>query len=375
MLFSLKKFFSKELLHHVAKPDSVVGIDIGASSIKVVQLRAHGGRATLETYGTIALGPYGKVDIGETTNLGAPELVSALADVLREAGVTTKSSAFSMPSSASLIFILDLPAVIEEEQLATVVPTQARKYIPVPMNEVTLDWQIIPKKEEIFEDSVGLDKNKEMPKMQVLLVAVHNDTISKYQEVIKRSSLTAPVFEVETFSSIRSSFANTKESSLFIDFGALKTKLAVIEHGLIKHFHVINRGSRDMTTSISTALGISFVDAEKYKREYGLYGAPNEERTGEVARQSIDFIIAEIGTTILQYERKYGKKISKLVCAGGGALLKGLDIYVGEALALPVELSNPFAKTEAPAFLNKVLASAGPEFTIATGLALRALEN
>lgn len=81
-------------MHHVAKVESVVGIDIGASSIKVVQLRAHGGRASLETYGTIALGPYAKVDIGETTNLGAPELVAALADVLREAGVTTKHPHF-----------------------------------------------------------------------------------------------------------------------------------------------------------------------------------------------------------------------------------------------------------------------------------------
>ena len=126
--------------------DSVLGIDIGASSVKVVQLRPSRGAAILETYGEIALGPYGKQPIGRPVKL-APEVVGAsIVDLMKQANVTAKQGGISIPFSSSLVTVLELPKV-DQSTLKQVVPIEARKYIPVPISEVSLDWFVIPEEE------------------------------------------------------------------------------------------------------------------------------------------------------------------------------------------------------------------------------------
>ena len=103
-LASLSQMFSSD-----KSTQSVLGIDIGSSAIKVVQLKKKGGKAVLETYGAISLGPYGKTDIGAITNLQTDDIVKALLDVMRESNVTVRSGIISIPSSSSLIFTISLP--------------------------------------------------------------------------------------------------------------------------------------------------------------------------------------------------------------------------------------------------------------------------
>jgi type IV pilus assembly protein PilM len=118
MAFSFSSLFSQE-------SKSVLGVDIGTSSIKIVQLKRDHGRVLLETYGAIALGPYAGVEIGRATSLPADKIAEALKDVIREANVTTKNAAMSIPYASSLISILKLPFSVEK-QLAQVVPIEAR---------------------------------------------------------------------------------------------------------------------------------------------------------------------------------------------------------------------------------------------------------
>ncbi|HVU80280.1 MAG TPA: pilus assembly protein PilM, partial [Candidatus Paceibacterota bacterium] len=108
MAFSIpdfSKMFSQE-----AK--SVLGVDIGTSAIKVVQLRRDKGKVILETYGAISLGPYAGVEIGRATSLPADKIAEALKDVIREANVTTQDAAISIPYASSLISIIKLPATV-----------------------------------------------------------------------------------------------------------------------------------------------------------------------------------------------------------------------------------------------------------------------
>lgn len=126
------------------KGEDSVGIDIGTSSIKVVQLRKKKGRALLETYGEIALGPYGGLSVGQVTNLTSDKVAEAIKDLIREANVTTLSGGLSIPFKSSLVTLMELP-IIDEKQLKEMIPLEARKYIPVPISEVTLDWWVIPR--------------------------------------------------------------------------------------------------------------------------------------------------------------------------------------------------------------------------------------
>ncbi len=348
-----------------------LGIDIGSSAIKVVQLKKENGKAVLETYGVLSLGPYGDSEIGSVTNLKTENLSQALIDVMKESNVTTKYASVSIPSLSSLIFTLSLPAGVDENQLAKIIPIEARKYIPVPISEVTLDWFIIPEEVESFENN-KTKMNTSKDKIEVLVVAIHNEILSKYQDILKKTDLHSDSFEMEIFSNIRSSFNHDLAPVLLIDFGASKTKISIVETGIVRVFHVVNRGSQDISRNISQSLNISFEEAEKLKRSVGL-DASIDPKAEKIIRLSIDYIFSDINGVVLSYEKKYNKNVSKVILVGGGSLLKGLLDYTKENFKIEVVYSNPFSKTEAPAFLGPILEVSGPEFSVALGLALRQL--
>src|SRR3990167_9163827 len=144
-------FFSKFLNqdNHIA-----LGVDIGSSAIKIVQIRKKNGQAVLETYGELALGPYINLSVGQAAILPPEKIAQALNDLMREkeVNITTKKCGVSIPFTSSLMSLVEMPDV-SPKQLAVMIPFEARKYIPVPISEVMLDWSIIPKSEVRVSDS------------------------------------------------------------------------------------------------------------------------------------------------------------------------------------------------------------------------------
>ena len=379
---SLKKIISGGLasLSSVFKPkpasQSAIGIDIGASSIKVVQLKRKGGKAILETYGAISLGPYAHAEVGQATNLDIDGIVKALLDVIKESNVTTNNAVMSIPSSSSLIFTLSLPPTVTEDTLAGIVPTEVRKYIPVPASEISLDWFMIPQEAESYEETTQSQTGSTTPtperKTEVLVVAIHNDILTRYQDILKKTELSSDSFEMEVFSEIRATFDHDVAPVLLMDFGALKTKISIIETGIVRMFHVVNRGSQDITNNIAQSLSMPFPEAEKLKRSTGLDSSLNQS-VAEIIGLSTDYIFSDTNSVVLAYEKKYNKTISKIILTGGGSLLKGLLERAKESFHAEVIRADPFGKVEAPAFLEPVLQLSGPEFAVAIGLALRQL--
>ena len=254
------------------KNTSVIGIDIGSSSIKVIQIKNKAGKAVLETYGALALGPYADKEIGQSTNLDTAKIVEALGDIMREANVTTKRSGLAIPFRSSLMSIVEMPDVPDKE-IAQMIPIEARKYIPVPIAEVALDWSVIPKdkyaeeeKEGDTASSVGAMKKKFQTK-SVLIVAIHNSAIAKYQDIVKRANLSTKFFEIEIFSTMRAVLNQQEKAPVMLfDMGAAFTKLYIVERGTVRNSHTINRGSQDITTAIAKSLQISVDEAERLKR-------------------------------------------------------------------------------------------------------------
>lgn len=358
---------------------SVLGVDIGSSAIKIVQIKKKGGQAVLETYGELALGPYGNAGIGQSVQLPPEKIAEALTDLMKEkeVNVTTKLAGISIPFASSLMSVVELPEV-PPKQLATMVPIEARKYIPVPINEVMLDWSVIPKPENPDADiapELGSAPVTEpqLKKMDVLVVAIHNDTIARYQKISQGSGLDVGFFEIEVFSTMRSSVEDGLQPVMVMDMGAASTKLYVIERGLIKASHTVNRGAQDITAAISQSLGLSIERAEVMKREIGASG---EDATLKgIISLILDFIFAEANRTLLGFEKKYNKSVSKVILVGGGAALKGLSELAKNAFKTETVLGNPFGKLATPAFIEKVLKETGPEFAVAIGVALRKLQD
>lgn len=356
-----------------------LGIDIGSSAIKIVQLKRKNGQAVLETYGELALGPYAGLSIGQAVQLPPDKISQALIDLMteKEVNVTTKKCGLSIPFASSLMSVVEMPDVSEKE-LASMVPLEARKYIPVPIQEVMLDWSIIPKseirEEPAFTPVSNFPETKmevKLKKTDVLIVAIHNDTIARYQEIVARAGLEAGFFEIEIFSTMRSVIEETLRPVLIMDMGAASTKLYIVERGVVRASHTVNRGSQDITAAISQSQNIKPERAEVLKREVGLVG-PDPTVT-QVISLVLDYIFSEVNNTLLAFERKNNKTISKVLLVGGGSALKGLADVAKESLKTEVEPGLPFNKVSAPAFLEAILRATGPEFAVAIGLALRKL--
>jgi type IV pilus assembly protein PilM len=365
MAFSFPSLFSKQA-------QSAIGVDIGTSAIKVVQLRREKGRVLLETYGALSLGPYAGLEIGRATALSADKLGDALKDVLREANVTVTDAAVSIPYASSLISVIRLPAAVER-QLAQVVPIEARKFIPVAMTEVQLDWFV-----------VGGPVNKSDPaaKIEVLLVAIHNDTIAKFRAIAAAAALQVAFFEIEVFSATRAVLEHGIAPVAVVDIGAATTKFYVVQRGLIHESHIINHGAQDLTLAASRALNLGIAQAEEYKRRFGLIegsasgttimGHPQLKQSLEL---SLSPLFSELSRTIAGWESRTNEALSSLVLTGGGATLKGLLPFAQKVIQTEIRVSQPFDKVQAPAFLESILKEAGPEFSVAVGLALRRLQE
>jgi type IV pilus assembly protein PilM len=344
------------------------------------------GQAVLETYGELALGPYAGLTVGQAVQLPPEKLASALSDLMKEkeVNITTKKCGLSIPFASSLMATVEMPEVSMKE-LETMVPIEARKYIPVPITEVMLDWSMIPKTEarpEEFQDvtdqsnATGLTELEKvsaphLSKIDVLIVAIHKETIAKYQEIVAQAGLEASFFEIEIFSTMRSVLDEGLRPVMIMDMGAASTKLYIIERGIIRSSHTINRGSQDITSNIARSLGITPEQAEVMKREAGATGT--DKNVTEITKLILDYIFAEANTTLLSFEKKYNKTVSKVILVGGGAALKGLAELAKTNFKTEVEAGMPFNKLAAPAFLENILRETGPEFAVAIGLALRKL--
>ena len=360
---------------------SVIGIDVGASSAKIVQLRSAHGAAVLETYGEIALGPYNNEPIGKAVKLSPEKIAEALLDLMREANVTAKTGGISIPFSSSLISIIDLPKS-DPEQLKRMIPIEARKYIPMQVSEVMLDWFVVP---EEAGQGAAFDRIEEKTAIrakgqEVLLVAIHNETISAYQQIAQSAGLTVNFYEIEIFSAIRSSLGHGVAPILVIDLGAATTKMYVVERGIIRTTHLVTAGGQHMTEHLARSMQWEFEKAERVKRELGIvpasaYSTDENDRIKTALISTLDRVFTEADRVLLSYGKRYNKDVSRVCLTGGGASLPGLSAHANQALHAQVEIASPFSRTEAPAFLDKVLTDIGPAFAVATGLGLRELRQ
>ncbi len=210
---------------------------------------------------------------------------------------------------------------------------------------------------------------------EVVISAIHNETINKYQRIQRAANLDVGVFEIEIFSSIRSVIGREMSPILILDIGAGTTKLAMVEYGIVKSYHIINRGSQDVTTALAKSMEIDVEKAEIMKRDAGIKGEREAKRAMEVARLPFDYIFSEAESATMNFERRTGKRIKKVILTGGGALMKGLADLAEGSFDREVVMGNPFERVETPAFLDEALARTGPEFAVSLGIALKGLQD
>ncbi len=367
----------KEMLSG-AHEGRIIGIDIGASSIKVVEIEKVDEKAVLRNYGMLSLGPRAGFAMGQATNLPTDKLAEALRDLLNETGISSKHTVFAIPFNASLLSLVELPDVSTKE-IESMIPLEARRYIPVPITEVALDWWVLPKRkveQNVVMPSSG--KSKVIGNVEVIIAAIHNEVIKKYHEIKHGAQISggASHFEIEIFSTVRAIVGRDLASIMVMDMGAGSTKLVLIDDGVVRGSHIINIGGQDITSSLSKSLGITFVKAEEMKCRVGIIGDYEGRDVAAVGELVLSNIVNEAVRFVENYEQKHNTKIKKVILVGGGARLKGIEKVMAQKFTeASVSVGDPFSRIHTPALLASTIKELSPDFAVVIGLALKGLEE
>jgi type IV pilus assembly protein PilM len=362
-----KKFAFPKLDFKLGRREtSIVGIDIGASSVKVVELKEADGRAILKTYGELKTAGYFKQVDHERVMGGGflrfldTDIGKMVADVVREAGVESKQAVFSIPSASSFITLVDFPR-LQEHEIAEAIPFEAKKYVPIPTTEVSLGWEVIDEGDSAV--------------VKVLLVAVPHEVIEKYKRIADYAKLELRALEIEHFAMIRSLVPREKRSVLVFNIGDHATNVAIVREGVLRLTHTIDRGAAEITKVLARGLGVAEERAEHFKKTIGLSDRPEEQEVSDIIAPLMDSLLHEVSRIINVYNRSSRDRVDKIVLGGGGANLRGLLDYSVKLFGFEVVLGNPFARVVYPAFMQPVLKELGPSFAVAVGLSLREITS
>lgn len=356
-----------------------LGIDIGSSSVKLVEVENDSDRFKLINYGVFELDPASvshnlptKASERGSLQLAVKDVARGIKEIIKRAGIKTKDVAASMPSYPTFSTIITMP-YLSQEEIDKSVAFEARKYVPVPLSEVELQWAIINTQEKIKPSPLGNEKQpdqKKQPTVEVFLVAVPKDDIARYQVIIKEANLDLVALELENFALIRSLIGNDLSPIAVVSLGGRGTSILVVEGGYQRVSRDFEIGSYEITKVISKSLNVNVHRAEELKKKLGI--APGSDN---IIRQSaislIDMIVYEIGRTIHSYEEMRDNKVSKVLVVGGMANMPHAVEYFAEKLNKPVYMGNSLARVIINPELEPIKNELSTTFAVATGLAMR----
>lgn len=352
------KLFKNLQASKVVTPDRMVGIDFGTSAVKVVELERKDDLLALKTYGELQLGPYAKRSLGEAVELPLRERTEALVDVLRESGVGSSTGVLALPLSSSFVTVISLNAKAEEE-LGPRVKVEARKYIPIPLTDVSLDWTELP----ALPGSPATERD-------VLIAAVQNDAYADMNALMRAIKMDSQPTEVELFSAQRAVSQANDTAIAVIDLGGQTSKLYISQDGVLRKLHRVFAGGAQVTGQLATKLTVSFEEAENIKRNYN----PASETAGEIKAifsTLYERPLQEFKRVLSQYEARLGTSVGRVVITGGSASFAEMTQLASYQLDHQVERANAFNKVAYPAFMEDTLVEIAPIFTVALGAALR----
>jgi len=351
----LKMFFPKKML----------GIDIGTSSIKIVELSRWGRGKTLENYGQIRAASLYKEsfrNIERGSYLLSNYFVSrAIRAVLDEARIKTRAAVFSIPDFSTFCTSFELPPMPAKE-LPEAVKYNAPQYIPLPISETTLDWKL-----------VGGTPGSKRSKLKIFLIAVPNQIVQDYLEVARLANLELYAVEAEALSITRSLVSENRTCVCLVDIGVQSTTINIVDNQKLKKSYSIDFAGGQLTHAISSSLGMGRFEAEAIKNKQGLRSLP--EGISKTLYLLINPLLIEIKKVLVEFEQEEGKQADEVYLTGGTADLPGLKEYFEESLKKKVQIPNCFSDFLHPPILDKTLRTIAPSFSVSAGAALGGLET
>ncbi|HLN18970.1 MAG TPA: type IV pilus assembly protein PilM [Patescibacteria group bacterium] len=343
--------------------DVFVGVDVGTTSVKIIELKNYSGKPVLTNYAWASFDGYFQRD-DNNSQLYEIILPDYIKKMMKEAKIKNGSAYVSIPAFGGLITLIEFPPMAKED-MEQAIRFEAHKYVPTSLDEVVLSWDII--------GHSGPEQNN-LPdgKTQVLLVAASKNKVMRYEKMINNASLRLNSLEIESFSMVRSLIGNDQGNFIVADIGSRVCNILLVERGAIRANRNIDAGGEDITKTIAKSMSISDEKAEKIKiGDKNFFAAESY-----IKFPSLELISNEINRISQSYTSNGRRiKIDNIILSGGSANLTGLCQHFSQVLNINTIIGNPFSRISYEKKLEPAISKLGARFSIAAGLALKGMEK
>jgi len=409
---------------------SYLGVDIGTSAVKIVELEDKGGKAKLVTYGYVEQ----PTDVVRSSSSEMEaNIVKIIKQICSDSRTKSKKVVASLPSFSVFSSIINLPKM-KRKDLEQAIKWEAKKFVPLPIEEMVLDWKIVPDNPERNTDSKkqlkdnfshsglkssqGLNKKDKLSSqtsksnsgnvikeekiekntqkngifnkilsstqkhsssaneskdenIKILLTAAPKNLVERYIKIFKSASLEILSLETESFALERALVGYDPSAVMIVDIGSVSSDMVIINNNIPMLTRSVDVGGATITKALMDNLNVDLERAEQFKRDIG-FSATGKGDLPELIKESINPIINEIKYSLdIFLSQDDSQPIDKIILTGGSAWLPELSGFLAKLLDSRVIVGDPWDRVVYPLELKPVLSEIGPRFSVAIGLAMR----
>lgn len=360
---------------------NLIGLDIGSQAIKAIQLKRVGNALQLAGMAMVDI----PIEVQEEPDvaLRTERVIELIRRLLQENEFAAKDSVTAIAGDSVIVRYVKLPSMSREE-LKNVIHVEAEQYIPLSIDQVVLDFEVLG---EIEEDG--------QKKSEVLLVAVKEEVVDAHLLLVKAAGLKPAIIDVDSFAlenAFEWNYGKLEGETIgLINIGAKLTSINILEDGITHLTRDVAVAGNNFTREIQRTLDVPLAEAERMKRRDGQVLIESEDimqmeipkkddpasRIGEAIGPLLNKLVAEIQRSLDYYESTIRKKpITRIFLSGGACRLKNLDKFLAEKLNVGVEFTDPFKRIVIPEkdFDPAYVADQAAVFAVGVGLALRQME-
>lgn len=369
------------------KESSFLGVDIGSSGVKLVELGVEKGRAKLLTYSySESLTAQSGISMIEHPERASKHLIK----LIKDSGAKSTTVIASLPQHEVFSAVLSIPYSKDPKVMKASVEQLVKKLTPIPFGEMIIDSKVIdehPKKAEFQPKEKKSKKEKKTAKkpsqqepeqqhshVRVLVTGASKSLAQRYIQLFKSAKLNLTYLETESLALIRSLVGKDRTVMMMIDIGSKRTNLTVVEKGVPFLTRSVNIGGDMITAHIAEKLGLDEKEADQIKRDLAR-GSIDE--TLPISQIFLKPILNEMQYMIGEFKRQEeseGQQIDKVILTGGSSFIPGIANEISNALSINTYIGDPWARVQIPQNLKPVLQEVGPHFSVAIGLAMRDIE-
>lgn len=354
------KFFGAKL------SSACLGVDIGTTSIKMVEVGEGKRLPRLMNYAFLesqsSLTRANTVFQTSTLKLFDEDMAEFLKQAIGKMRPGATNAFASIPGFSAFMTVLNFPEMSDKD-LQKSMAFQAKQYVPLPLSEVAIDWIKVGD----YTDDKGFKFQ------QVLLISVPQEQIRKYQTIFKKAGLILEALEIESLSLVRSVIGADPTPTFIVDIGSCSTTIAVVEKAQLKYTTQSDFAGSSLTQALGQSLNISTLRAEELKRERGILGTGPNYELSTIMVPFLDAILNEVRRAQFNYQSLFpnAAKIERMILAGGGANLLGIEKYVSEQFGMPAVKAAPLGRFEYAPNMEPLVGELNPLLSVALGLTLK----